>query len=367
MPFARPTLTQIVTQVQSDITSRLPGSYTLLRRSILRVLARAQSGTAHLLYGNIDYNKDQLFITTADEEFLSVHGGEYGIPRNAATSATGSIIITGDNGKSIPAGSELESATNQVYTTDVLAVIAGANITVAVTATTPGNAGNEDPGAALSFVSPIPGVDSTAVVGAGGLDGGADREGLEAYRTRILDRKRRPPSGGAEFDYVTWMKEVTGVTRAWSVPLYQGVGTIGCAFVRDNDDDLIPSLPEIETVRSYIISHVDPITGKAIGVPVTAEAGLYMIRLNKLSVNMSVTIFPNTSTIRDLVNNVVADVILLRGGPGQAIYRSELNEAISSVAGEVRHKITLPSGLDYVTAATDQIHVPGTITFDEYT
>ena len=189
---------------------------------------------------------------------------------------------------------------------------------------------------------------------------------IEDYRTKLLNRKRRPPHGGADFDYVTWMKEVSGVTRAWSIPLYQGVGTIGCAFVRDDDDDIIPSASEIAAVKAYIISHTDSLTGKIVGIPVTAEAGLYMITLTKLSMNITIEIYPNTSTIQSLVNSAIEQLIIEKGGPEQVIYKSQLNDVIASVSGEERHKVTLSNNSDYVTTSSNQIHVLGTITYEDY-
>lgn len=366
MPWERQTLEEIDTAIRGDITTRLAGAYKLLRRSILKVLARAYAGAVHLLYGNIDYNKDQLFITSADEEYLPQHGAEYGVLQNAATKATGNATATGTDGKIIPAGYELESSTNQTYLTDSAATITGGVATLNLTAKEAGADGNEDGEATLSFVSPIPGVDTNVTLDGNGMDGGSDEEDIEDYRLRILERKRRPPHGGAKFDYETWMKEITGVTRAWAIPLYQGRGTIGCAFVRDDDDDLIPSDTEIETVRDYIISHTDPITGKTVGIPATAQGGLYMIKLEKLAVNMTIELYPNTSAIRTAIDAIVAQVVNLNGGPELALYKSIISEAVSSVSGEERHRITFPNGEDYVTASAGQVHVPGTITYEDY-
>lgn len=366
MPFLRPTLQEVVLSIEADITTRITKASKLLRRSILRVMSRAYGGAVHLQYGNIEYNKDQLFITSADQEFLPIHGSEYGLLQNAATFATGSATAIGTDGKVIPADSELESTTGQSYIVDTAETVTGGIATLSLTAKTEGNDGNEDGGATLSFISPIPGVNSSVTIDSAGLDGGADEEDIEAYRQRTLNRKRRPPHGGTRLDYETWMKEITGVTRSWAIPLYQGVGTIGCAFVRDNDDYFLPSESEIETVRLYIISHTDPITGKTVGIPVTAESGLYMIELTELAVNMTVEVFPNTTTLRTEVVSIMAQLILEQGGPGQTIYKSEFGDAVSSATEEDRHRITLPSGLDYISASTNQIHVLGTITFTDY-
>lgn len=47
-----------------------------------------------------------------------------------------------------------------------------------------------------------------------------------AYLARLLDYIRRPPAGGNKFDYVKWAKEISGVTKAYCVPIGQGLGTV---------------------------------------------------------------------------------------------------------------------------------------------
>ena len=123
--FNRPTLAEIIERIKSDIVTRISGAATLLRRSILVALAKAYGGACHLIYGNIEDNKDQLFVTTADEDNLTIHGNEYGVSRNAATKATGSIQATGTDGTVISIYTELESATGWVYQTDAAATISG--------------------------------------------------------------------------------------------------------------------------------------------------------------------------------------------------------------------------------------------------
>jgi uncharacterized phage protein gp47/JayE len=53
MPFDRPSLSELAIRAISDIQTRVTGASTLLRRSVLRVLAKVQAGANHLLYGYI--------------------------------------------------------------------------------------------------------------------------------------------------------------------------------------------------------------------------------------------------------------------------------------------------------------------------
>ena len=84
------------------------------------------------------------------------------------------------------------------------------------------------------------------------------------------------------------MLEISGNTRAWISEEYQGVGTIGLSFVRDNDTNIIPNATQRESTKDYIIEHEDPITGETVGAPVTATPGIYMIELSLLSLDFSI-------------------------------------------------------------------------------
>jgi uncharacterized phage protein gp47/JayE len=362
--FSRPTLSEIINRIKSDIVSRIIGATTLLRRSILTVMSYAYAGAVHLLYGNIEYNKDQLFILTADTESLEKHANEYGISRTASTKATGTATATGTDAIIIPQFTELQSATGQVYLTDTAEVISGGIATLDLTAKVAGDEGNDDGSISLTFVSPISGIITTTTASSAGFDGGADEETDEALRARVLARKRQPPHGGTETDYVAWMKEVSGVTRAWCLPLYQGLGTIGCAFVRDGDPDILPSDAEVATVKAYVISHADPITGKTVGIPVTAEENLYMIDLENLAVNFTISIYPNNGDTQAAVLTQLQDLIKVDGGPAETIRLSRIRAAISAAVGEEYHNLDYP--IADITASTNQLHRMGTITFQNY-
>ena len=364
MPFTRNTLQEIVDRIISDFQTRITGATSLLRRSTLSVIARINAGAFHLLYEYLDYQARQLFVSTADEAGLEAHSSEYGIARNAAVVATGSGQATGTNGAVIPAGAELQSTDDQVYTVNDEETIAAGVATLDFTASIAGADGNDDAGITLTFVSPIAGVDTSVTVDANGISNGTDEELDDPLRERVLTRKRQPPHGGADFDYEVWCMEVSGVTRAWAILLYQGIGTIGITFVRDNDTDIIPSASEIATVRAYIVEHSDPGTGKTVGCPVTAEPGLYMITPTKLSVDFNISISPNTTAVRTAIEANLADLIERDGGPEQTLYLSRMSEAISLATSEARHTLNAPV-MDSTAIAT-QVHVLGTVTFGTY-
>lgn len=364
MPFERPTLTEIVNRIESDIQTRVTGGESLLRRSVLKVLGRVFSGAVHLLYSYLGYSSEQLFISTADENNLEKHGDEYGINLTAAVKSTGTTVATGTNGTSIPAGSELQTTTGVKYTTDADATIAAGVANLVVTAVEGGTDGNQVSGVILTFVSAIVGVSTQTTVNASGLTGGVDEETKEEWRERILLRKQFPPYGGSHSDFEQWMLEYPGVTRAWVFDSYNGAGTVGCTFVMDNSTPYIPTAATIALVEAYIIEHEDPATGRTVGIPVTAEPGLFMITITEQVVNFSIAIYPNTIAIQNEIDLELADLILIKGGAGETIYLSDINTALANVLDLERYTLIAPAA--DVIALSNKIHALGTTTYSDY-
>lgn len=361
MPFSRPTLTEIVERIETDIETRITDIGSLARRSVLKVIARVLGGAIHLVYGFLNYIADQLFISTSDGQYLDTHGEEYGINRNAATYAVGTGTATGTNGTEIPAGTELQSSSGNIYSTDTLATIASGTATLSFTASAAGDDSNEDGGVIISFVSPISGVNTDVTVSSDGIYNGSDEETDDAYRERLLTRKRRPPHGGASSDYVAWAKEISGVTRAWCFSQYMGVGTLALAFVRDGNSTITPTSTQIDEMEEYIIEHTDPGSGETVGIPVTAEAGFSVLTLTEVPVNFTIELYPNTTAVQTSVEEELENLLLDSGGPGQTIYTSQIDNAISQAVGEERHNLVTPSG--GISSSYTEVPVMGTITF----
>jgi len=235
MGFSRPTLTELIDRVVSDMSSRVLGvDGAVLRRSLLGVIARAEAGAVHLLYGYLDWIAKQAFPDTADTEYLDRWSVVWGVSRKAATFATGNVTFTGTNGSSIPAGTILQRQDGQQYATSASATISGGSATVAVEAVLAGLSQNLVAASSVFLVSPISGVQSTVTVAAGGLTNGTDAESDERLRDRLLRRIQQPPQGGAATDYEQWALEVAGVTRVWVYPNQMGLGTVSVIFVTDD-------------------------------------------------------------------------------------------------------------------------------------
>lgn len=352
MPFDPPTLQALADQARADIETRLAGADSRLRRSFLEAFVRTLAQGLYGLYSFLAWVARQVFPDTAELEFLERWATMWGLQRTAATFASGSADFTGENGSEIPAFVILRTANGVEYLTDVSGTIAGGVATVAITAVKSGASGNAAAGAALTLLSPVTGIDSAALVAAGGLTGGTDSEKDAVLRARLLARLRQPPQGGAAFDYETWAKEIDGVTRVWVTSQKFGEGTVGVTFVRDGESPIIPDTPELQAVQD----HIDDPTRR----PVTADVTVYA--LTPVAINFDIRVIPDTPAVRAAVQAELEDLLTREAEPAGTIPASRISEAISKAQGEVSHTIIAPAG--DITVSTDEIAVPGTFTWE---
>ena len=354
MVFNRPTLKQLIERMQADIDGRIDSVDPRLRRSVLGVLARAESGVTHGLHGHLDWLSMQIVPESAGAEYLAIHASWWGVERVGAFQASGSINMSGTNGSVIEAGTLLRRADGMEYTTDSEVVIAGGTATVPVTCFSAGQDGNAVSGVALNLVSPIAGVQSKAVVDPEGLTGGADIEDLDSWRDRFRARVQQRPQGGCAADYKAWALEVAGVTRVWVMPQWLGNGTVGLFFIREDDAGIIPDAAEVLAVQDHIDA-VRPVTAV---VTVIAPAAV--------PVDMTIALSPNSSTVQAAVTSGLADLFRreaeVEDGSGSGtILISHIREAISLAAGEVDNAMITPvSNLEF---SDGEIGTLGTITY----
>lgn len=351
MPFARPTLTEVIDRVIADIGSRVTGvDGAVLRRSLLGIIGRAEAGSVHLLYGYIDWVSRQVVPDTAEAEHLERWAAIWGITRKTATFATGSVTFTGVDGSIIADGTIVQRQDGVRFATQGGQTIASGTATATVLALEAGEAGNTAAAVTVQLLSPIAGVQTSATVAAGGIVAGDDVESDARLLDRLLPRIQNPPQGGAASDYQLWALQVPGVTRVWVTPATMGLGTVGVQFVTDNNPGgIIPDAGKVTEVQD----HIDELR------PVTAE--VFVTAPIAASLAMSISISPNTPAVQSAVLAELNDLITRDAQPGGTILISRLRESVSIAAGELNNQITSPTA--DVTHTVGQMAVLGTVTF----
>lgn len=326
MGFQRPTLSELIDRISADTESRL--SVAQLRRSNAAVYSRVVAGASHALHGHISWLSKQLFVDTAESEYLDRWASIYAIRRKQASKASGSVKVIFSNEKvDIKIGTLLQSDDGiQFETTD------GVNQenTMPVVALVAGESGNIQKGDVLTLTSPIAGVMSEVEVV--GIAGGADAEDDESLRTRLLMRMQEQPHGGCETDYIAWALEVPGVTRAWCYPLEDGPGTLTVRFVCDDFEDIIPTEEMVNKVIDFIEQKR----------PVTASVSVKAPTLKPVAITIS-SLDPDTTTVRDAVKAELEDLFIRESQPGKTVLISHIRAAISYAAGEEDHELISPT------------------------
>lgn len=349
--FSRPSLQQLREVAEAEINANVEGADARLRRNVLGVLASVIAGQTHGLYGYLDFIARQTIVDTADAEYLERWGTVWGVSRKPASKAAGLVTFSGAIGATIGTGVRVQSGDGVAYVTTASGTFTGSTITLAVEAEASGASGNAQAGVQLSLTSPVAAVQSSAVFATGGATGGADVEGDDGLRERILTRIQAPPHGGAGLDYEGWALEVAGVTRAWVYPTEMGAGTVTVRFVMDTTyANGIPEAGDVAAVQAHIDA-ARPVTAEVFVVAPTAQA---------LDVTVA-GLSPDTPEVRAAIEAELADMLVRNAYPGATIRRSWLWEAVSIASGESHHEVTDPAA--DVTHATGVLPVLGTVSY----
>ncbi|OBU85880.1 baseplate J/gp47 family protein [Chromobacterium subtsugae] len=377
MPYATPTLTALRQQVAQDIAANVPGGDGLLRFSNLGVMASAQAAMAYGHYDYIDFVAKQSTPWTATGEFLQGWGAMKGVYIKPATPAAGAATFPGQVNAQLPSGALITRGDGQQYIVTAAGVVgANSSVTVPISAVPDpiglvGAAGNSPAGTVLSLAQSLPGIQASGVA-ATALTGGADLEGDEPYRSRVLSAFQSTPQGGAQKDYITWAMAVPGVSRAWCAPNGFGPGTVVVYVMLDGAESANGGFP----VGSNGVSQFDQGPG---GVPRGVVAtGDQLTVANAIAPLQPVTalvyvVSPISNPVPFTIKGVpvasqaavalaIAGVFFQYGQPGGSISLQLIWSAIATVAGVSDFIVVSPSGAD-ITSPTGYLPVLGPITW----
>jgi len=331
MPWSTPTLRKTREMVRDEITSALSGA-AFIGNNVLRVMADAMAGLAHLTLRYIDWLSRQLLPDTAETEWLDRHGNIWltnadgSTGRKQATYAFGTVTFTGIPDTVVPKATQLTGNGIGYETTEEMFIGSdGGPTECSVRALDPGLAGNAP--LRMAFDTPIAGVDGQATVV--NLDGGTDAETDAELRMRVLERIQAPPMGGDKEDYVNWTLRVPGVTRAWSFPLEMGIGTCTVRFMMDDlraGQEGFPNADDVATVQAYLDT-VRPVAVKDFFVvaPIRQPIDFYINQLDP----------GDDSTVKGGIEVSILEMLKERAAPGQTIFKAWKSDAVLSAPGVI--------------------------------
>ena len=190
----------------------------------------ALAAQVYALYVQADWVTRQAFPQTAEGEYLDYHAQLRSLERKPALPAQGTVRFTAgeaaQSDRSIPEGTVCMTAGLVRFATTQAAVLPAGELTVdvPVQALEPGTAGNVSAQTVVSMAVAPMGIASCTNPQA--FAGGADGEGDEELRARVLDTFRRLPNGANAAFYEQGALSFDQVAAAAVIPKPRGLGSV---------------------------------------------------------------------------------------------------------------------------------------------
>ena len=190
----------------------------------------AVAAQVYSLYVQAEWLGRQVLPQTAEGEFLDRHAQLRGIARKEAAPAEGVIRFTAgetaDTARVIPVGTVCMTAGRVRFETTEEGAIPPGELTaeVPVLAAEAGSAGNVAAGSVVVMAVAPAGVASCT--NPEPCTGGADREGDEGLRARVMDSFRRLPNGANAAFYQREALSFPQIVAASVIPRPRGIGTV---------------------------------------------------------------------------------------------------------------------------------------------
>lgn len=194
--------------------------------------ARLYAAAAQIygLYVQADWVNRQCFPQTAQGEYLDHHAQLRALERKMASHAQGTVRFYGDTAgvtdRVIPEGTVCMTPglVRFVTTGDGVLAAGESHVDIPVRAVESGTAGNVIAGSVRVLAAAPVGV--TGCTNPWAMSGGADAEGDEQLRKRILDSFLRLPNGANSAFYEQGALSFEEVVAAVALPRNRGVGTV---------------------------------------------------------------------------------------------------------------------------------------------
>ena len=172
-----------------------------------------------------------------------------------------------------------------------------------------GAIGNLEPGDIVSFANPLANVARDAVVDSQVVTG-AEGEGAEVYRQRIIDRFQKRPQGGAYADSELWAEEFAGIVNIFP---YTGIDPgevdvyVEATVASSGDPDGIPTAAQLQAVADSI--ELDE-NGLASRRPANAFVNVFPITRTGFDTVVSDLSVDNPSQVQSDITDAITEFFL---------------------------------------------------------
>ncbi|MBI3677401.1 MAG: baseplate J/gp47 family protein [Proteobacteria bacterium] len=280
-----PTYNDVLSSILTDYSNLIPGADTT-PGSDIHARAAALAAAVWGAYNHQEWIARQILPDTCDSATLDRHAAIHGLSRKPVASASGTVLLTGQDGTVVPTGTFFVTADGIAMTSSApgtIGVPTTGQGSVSATAAPGGVVGNIAGTAALTVQNPPPGLNSSAFTKNNSFSGGTDAESDASLKARLLDKLQKPPAGGNKNDYRQWALSVPGVADAMVFPLRLGFGSTSVVIMGPGSGAArIPSNSTLITDVSNYINSVRPVGNQIFQVfwpavqPVDVTVGVHL-------------------------------------------------------------------------------------------
>lgn len=313
---------------ESDIMIRL--------RVLAAEICQAQAEAAYI--------RRQLFVQTAEGEYLDRHAAERGITRRAAAYASGSVVFYPEAQEHddilIPSGTVVCTCTDmrRFHTTQDVVLGSGDDYVYApVTADEAGASGNALGGTITIIVTPVMGIGR--VYNGSVITNGADAESDDQLRARVIDSYVNVSNGANAAYYEGVALSVPGVYSASAVGRARGDGTVNVYLAAKGDN-----------VTSAVKAQVQQLLDAGCELNVDVRAVDADVAEITLYIQLAVQPGYDFETVASEVRGQVSEYINALG-IGRDVYLSDIGEVIHHVKGVARYRFLESYGTDHLVGA----------------
>ncbi len=270
------TVEELYSDMMADFTART--GMEIAGGGDLSARLYAAAAQIYGLYVQADWVNRQCFPQTAQGEYLDHHAQLRALERKAASCAQGTVRFYGDAAstmdREIPAGTVCMTPglVRFVTTQDGVLGAGESHVDIPAQAVEPGAAGNVIAGS-VRILSAAP-VGITGCTNPQAMAGGADAEGDEQLRKRILDSFLRLPNGANAAFYEQGALSFDEVVAAVALPRNRGVGTVDVVVATRQgvpDGELLNRLNEYFRERREIAVDVQACAPQTVKVNVAVK------------------------------------------------------------------------------------------------
>ncbi len=218
---------------------RIPDSMDKREGSVIYTALAPAAAELNLLYEQLAWALDQVFVDTAERDALVLRARERGLTPTPASAALVKGEFTPDT-LEIPTGSRFNLGVNNYYVANKIApgvykLICETEGAVIATG-------------ALVPIDYIPGLETAAITEL--LVPGEDEEDTDAFRVRYLNSFTSLAFGGNIADYKEKVNEVQGVGGVKVIPRWDGGGTVKLIII--SSDYKEPGADLVEFVQTAV-------------------------------------------------------------------------------------------------------------------